>query len=160
LPCGGSGIFPLSKNGSSNVDVVVAVANDDGGTTYSVHSGVVPESELFTFDPMSLKVLAPLPNGTARPCFTLHAGTGVVLWPSSGSGLELRLFDTASASVIYELMGASNLLHDDPNILMCAISQPRVTQGVTQYDFLWLDRSAAGSGETLQYAPLQCGPPP
>ena len=159
-----SRLFPVSpslhmfaRDGASSADVMIAVEDVANGT-YSLYGGVLPESQLFTFDLGSLKKL-PTPPVTlpVAPCFALYQGVLTVLGPLGDTGLDLYMFDLASGTVIDSATGAGNLLNGDPNILGCAISPPIVAGSTTTFQLLWTDR--ADGGETLSYAPLVCGRP-
>ncbi len=152
-------VFGMTPHGTDSADVGIVVPTDDAGMNYAVYVGVIKESDLFTFDVTKLKALptSVINIGATKPCLVTHEGQAALLSPNMTSGFDLFLIDMATASVRYSLTGANNLLHADANILSCAISSPRVTQMVTQYDVIWLDRS--GASTTLQYAPLQCSSP-
>jgi hypothetical protein len=155
-------VFGLTPNGASSVDIGVAIANDDAGTSFSIYVGTIPESKLFTFGLADLKALPPvgITIGATKPCLITHDGLAAVLSPNATSGFDFLLIDTATASVRYSLTGSNNLVHADTGILACAISSPRTRPGTTQYDVIWLDRAGGGgSSSTLQYAPLQCSAP-
>jgi hypothetical protein len=148
----------FSRHGASDVDVVVVV-QDVGIMAYALYGAVLPESQLFTFDLTNLKKLGTrsLAAQTVVPGFAIDDGALTLLAPASDAGLDLFIFDLATATVRYSAVGASNLLHADANILGCAISRPFVAGPTWTYQVMWLDR--AGAGQTLSYAPLTCGPP-
>jgi hypothetical protein len=145
----------FSRDGASSTDVLFVVEDVASGT-YALYGGVLPESQLFTFDLTSLKRLAAPPiTAASSTCFKVHEGALTALVPTD-AGLDLYVYDLTTGLVTYSATGAANLLHADTNILACAMSLPLVTGSTSMFQVLWVDRT--DGGQALSYAPLTCGP--
>lgn len=139
----------------TGVDVAAAVPVDEAGTQYTLATAVVPESQLFTFDPTT--ALQPITIGmpiTQQPCLTSFPGKILVMVPDS-AGMDLLVIDIASHSVEYSLTGASTLLHSDTSIVTCALGNATFAGNQLNFELIWTDNVGNGQ-QNLNYVPLQC----
>jgi hypothetical protein len=151
-------MLPLSfQADGTNVDIAVVMATDDAGTTYGFFTGVVPESQLFTFDPTTaLKPVQAIAVGGPNGCFASYPGAIVALLPNT-SGMDLYVVDAATATVTYSLVGASNILPMDTAIAGCGMGTASVTSTEIDFDVIWTENVGSGA-QNLFYAPLDCKP--
>jgi len=139
----------------TGVDVAAAVPINEAGTEYTLITGVVPESQLFTFNPST--ALQPISFGspiTQQPCITSFPGKILVLIPDV-AGMDLYVIDVASHSVAYSLTGASTVLHSDTAIVTCALGNAAFAANQLNFELIWTDNVGSGQ-QNLNYAPLQC----
>ena len=142
-------------DGPGKVDVAAAVPINEAGTEYTLTTGVVPESQLFSFDPST--ALAPITFGspiTQQPCLTSFPGKILVLVPDL-MGMDLYVIDIASHSVTYQLTGASTVLNGDTNIVGCALGNASFVGNQLNFELIWTDNVGNGQ-QNLNYVPLQC----
>jgi hypothetical protein len=167
VPQGG---MPLAfqRNGT-NVDVglVLPGQNDAGMMTYLAYFGEIPESKVFTFNLTDLKtpdVFDALGIGAnyngPPPCWASAAGKMVMLISAGANpGLNTIAVDIAKATLPISMLGSSNLLTSDPNVLSCSIAFASVSGTQFLFDLVWADNSAGTGMVTLNYAPLVCNIP-
>ncbi|MGD0530177.1 MAG: hypothetical protein ABSE49_33895 [Polyangiaceae bacterium] len=146
--------FDFSADGA-NVDVGAIVMTPDAGNGYGLVTGVVPESQLFTFDPATaLQPVPPSVMPTAQSCVAAYPGKFLVLTPTT-SGMTLAVIDAATGTVSYSLSGASLLLPGDAAIVNCAVATANVTSSTLSFDVVWTENTGTGL-QNLFFAPLQC----
>jgi hypothetical protein len=139
----------------TGVDIAAAVPTNEAGTEYTLITGVVPESQLFTFDPST--TLKPIAIGspiTMQPCLASFPGKILVLVPDV-AGMILYVIDVASHSIVYSLTGASTVLHSDTAIVSCALGNATFVGNRLNFELIWTDNVGNGQ-QNLNYAPLQC----
>lgn len=139
----------------TGVDVAGAVPTNEAGTQYALVTAVVPESQLFTFNPST--VLQPINIGTpitSQPCLTSFPGKILVLVPDT-AGMDLYVIDIASHSVVYSLTGNSTILSSDTAIVTCALGNATFAGNQLNFELIWTDNVGNGQ-QNLSYIPLQC----
>jgi hypothetical protein len=149
------GMIPYAfRPDGANVDVSAVVFPADAAGA-EIGTAVVPESQLFTFDPAAtLKVVA-LPDQPSNTwCVTSYPGKLVFLAPTT-AGMDLLIIDVATGTLSYSLTGASNLVHADSAIVDCAIAAPVVAGNTMTFEVVWTDNTGTGA-QNLEFAPLQC----
>jgi hypothetical protein len=142
-------------DGTGTVDVAAAVPANEAGTQYTLITGVLPESQLFTFNPST--ALKPISLGspiTSQPCLTSFPGKLLALIPTS-AGMDLYIIDVATHSVVYSLTGANTVLNKDTSIVTCALGNATFVPGQLNFELIWTDNIGNGQ-QNLNYAPLQC----
>ncbi len=142
-------------DGPGQVDVCAAVPVNEAGTEYTLATGVVPESQLFSFDPST--ALQPISFGspiTTQPCLTSFPGKVMALVPDI-AGMDLYVIDIAGHTVTYSLTGSTTLLASDTNIVSCALANATFVGNQLNFELIWTDNVGNGQ-QTLNYAPLQC----
>jgi hypothetical protein len=142
-------------DGTGQVDVAAAVPVNEAGTEYTLTTGVVSESQLFSFDPST--ALQPISFGspiTTQPCMTSFPGKVIALVPDL-MGMDLYVIDIASHKVTYSLTGASTLLNSDTSIVGCALGNASFVGNQLNFELIWTDNIGNGQ-QTLNYAPLKC----
>jgi len=142
-------------DGPGQVDVVAAVPVNEAGTEYTLATGVVPESQLFSFDPST--ALQPISFGspiTTQPCLTSFPGKVIALVPDL-MGMDLYVIDIATHKVTYSLTGSMTLLNSDTSIVTCALGNASFVGNQLNFELIWTDNIGNGQ-QTLNYAPLKC----
>lgn len=149
------GMIPYAfQPDGANVDVSAVLFPADAASV-EIGTGIVPESQLFGFDPASALKIVALPDQPSNTwCVTSYPGKLVFLAPTTG-GMDLLIIDVATATLSYSLTGASNLVHADTAIVDCAIAQPVIAGNTMTFDVVWTDNTGTGS-QNLEFAPLQC----
>ncbi len=149
-------VLPISfVADGTNVDVAVVEPTNDAGTVYGIFVGIIPESQLFTFNPATaLKPLFSLAAGGPNACFAAYPGAFVALLPTT-SGMDLYMLDLATATVRYSATGASNILHGDSEIVACGMGTANITSSSFAFNVIWTENAGNGQ-QNLLYAPLQC----
>ncbi|MGH7295317.1 MAG: hypothetical protein ACRELB_10300, partial [Polyangiaceae bacterium] len=138
----------------ANVDVTAVVFQADASAA-SIATASVPESQLFTFDPVaSLKTVTLPSEPNSAGCVTTYPGKFVLLEPTT-AGIDLLIVDVATGTLSYSLIGGANLAHSDSAIVDCAISHPVVSGSTMTFEVIWTDNTGTGS-QNLEFAPLQC----
>jgi hypothetical protein len=125
--------------------------------SYGLFTGVVPESQLFTFDLATSLFELPLSVGiNASACAAPYPGKLLALLPQT-AGLDLYVIDMATGTIDYSLTGASNVLHTDTAIIGCAVVPEPGSDSATQlkFDIVWTD-NAGGGPQNVMFAPLVC----
>jgi hypothetical protein len=147
-------MLPLSfLADGTNVDVAVVESTGDAGAL-GIFTGVVPESQIGTFDPTTLKPLSGFAISGPNACVTAYPGYLLALIPTT-SGMDLYVIDVATASVAYSLTGASNILHGDTEIVACGLGNAANIGNTLNFNLIWTE-NAGGGTQNLEYAPLQC----
>ncbi len=139
----------------TGVDVAAAVPANEAGTEYTLVTGVVPESQLFAFNPST--ALQPINFGspiTQQPCLTSFPGKILVLIPDT-AGMDLYVIDIATHAIVYSLTGASTILSSDTAIVTCALGNATSAGNQLNFELIWTDNVGNGQ-QTLSYIPLQC----
>jgi hypothetical protein len=149
------GMIPYSfQPDGANVDVSAVLFPADAAGV-EIGTGVVPESQLFSFDPGSALKVVTLPDQPSNTwCVTSYPGKLVFLAPTT-AGMDLLIIDVATGTLAYSLTGASNLVHADSAIVGCAIAQPVIAGSTMTFEVIWTDNTGTGS-QNLEFAPLQC----
>jgi hypothetical protein len=142
-------------DGPGQVDVAAAVPVNEAGTQYTLTTGVLPESQLFTFDPSTaLQTISLGSPITSQPCLTAFPGKLLALIPTT-AGMELYVIDVASHKVVYSLTGANAVLNKDSSIVTCALGNATFVPGQLNFELIWTDNIGNGQ-QNLNYVPLQC----
>jgi hypothetical protein len=145
--------YALQADGT-NVDVSMVTFAADAAVP-SITTGVIPESQFFTFDPVAALQTVALPSTPSSTwCVTSYPGNLVFLAPTT-AGMDLLVVDVASGTLSYSLTGASNLVHADSAIVNCAIAHPVIAANTLTFEVIWTDNTGGGP-QNLEFAPLQC----
>jgi hypothetical protein len=168
LPQGG---MPLTfqRNGTNvDVGIVAPGQNDAGQPVYNAYFGEIPESKVFTFNvttdlkkPDVFDALGIGANYNGPPPCWATAGGKMLMLISAGTnpGLNTIGLDIPKATISLSMLGASNLLTSDANVLSCSLAFASASGTQYVYDLVWADNAGGTGMETLNYAPLVCNIP-